>query len=262
MTMSDDPKWYDSVWLSAYFAAKDIVTRVAPERLDEFVRSFDILRTSPGFSARHLPQIIGPALLEQIRGIVRAIPRDKYEMHEMKLFGRFIVHDYPEITKLQNSLADKVSEWAGEAVEPSYNFLSLYTKMGVCEPHLDAPSAKWTLDICVDQSEPWPIHFSQIVPWPEQRSRLSDDWTREIKANASLHFSSLVLEPGDAILFSGSSQWHYRNALPRDGVKRHCDLLFLHFIPRGASEIVRPINWPGLFGIPELAGIPNLSEAL
>lgn len=260
--MSDDPKWYDSVWLSAYYAAKDIVARVAPGRMEEFVRSFDVLRTSPEFSARHLPQIIDPALLEQIREVVRAIPREKYELHEMQSFGRFIVHDYPEITALQATLVDQVSEWAGEAVEPSYNFLSLYTRMGVCEPHLDSPSAKWTLDICLDQSEPWPIHFSQIVPWPEQRPRLSDDWREEIKANDLLQFRALELHPGDAILFSGSSQWHYRDALPRDGVKRHCDLVFLHFIPCGTGEIVCPMNWSQLFGIPELAEIPNLEKAL
>lgn len=260
--MNDNPKWYDSVWLSAYYAAKDVVARVAPARLEEFVRSFDVLRTSPDFSARHLPQVIDLPLLGHIRDVIRAIPRDKYEMHEMKSFGRFIVHDYPEITALQATLVDKVSEWAGEAVEPSYNFLSLYTRLGVCEPHLDSPSAKWTLDICVDQSEPWPIQFSQIVPWPEQRPRLADDWRDEIKANGSLQFRSLELNPGDAILFSGSSQWHYRNPLPRDGVKRFCDLLFLHFIPRGARRIVTPANWPVLFDIPELAEIPNLDRAM
>jgi hypothetical protein len=200
-------------------------------------------------------------LLEHIREVVRAIPRDKYEMHELKSFGRFIVHDYPEITALQATLVDQVSEWAGEAVEPSYNFLSLYSRMGVCEPHLDSPSAKWTLDICVDQSEPWPIQFSQIVPWPEHRPRLSDDWRQEIIADGTLQFSSLLLDPGDAILFSGSSQWHYRDALPRDGTKRFCDLLFLHFIPRGAGEIVVAKNWPDLFNIPELAAIPGLDKA-
>jgi hypothetical protein len=260
--MSDDPKWYDSVWLSAYYAAKDVIARVAPTRMEEFVRSFDVLRTAPDFSARHLLQIIEPALLEQIREIVHAIPRENYELHEIAPFGRFIVRDYPEITALQATLTDQVSQWAGEAVEPSYNFLSLYTRMGECRLHLDSPAAKWTLDICVDQSEPWPIQFSRIVPWPEQRPQLSDNWREETKSDDLLNFNSVVLHPGDAVLFSGSNQWHYRDPLPRDGVKRHCDLLFLHFIPRGTSEIVVPANWPRLFGIPELAEIPNLGTAL
>jgi hypothetical protein len=40
--------------------------------------------------------------------------------------------------------------------------------------------------------------------------------------------------------------------------KQFCSLLFFHFIPKGAAELVRPKNWARLFGIPELSG---LSEA-
>ena len=177
----------------------------------------------------------------------------KLELHEARRFGRFIVHDLPEFTRLQHQLTELVSQAAGEAVEPSYSFLSLYTKMGVCEPHLDAPSAKWTLDICIDQSEPWPIHLSQIIPWPEAFADLEDDWQASIKADPQLNFSTEVLMPGDAILFSGSSQWHYRDPLPQGEGKRFCDLLFLHYIPKGAGEIVRPDKWAKHFGIPELA---------
>ena len=31
---------------------------------------------------------------------------------------------------------------------------------------MDAPDAKWTLDLCNEQSDAWPIHFSRIMPWP------------------------------------------------------------------------------------------------
>ena len=60
------------------------------------------------------------------------------------------------------------------------------------------------------------------------------------------------MEPGQAILFSGSSQWHYRNAMPALSTKSSCDLLFLHFIPRGTRELLNPLNWARLFDIPEL----------
>ena len=259
--MQGDPKWYDSVWLSVYYAAKDIVARVAPEKLEPFIRSFDVLRTRPDFSTVRLPQVIDPALLGEIRATVRAVPREKYEMHELKSFGRFVVHDLPEFTALQHRMTDQVSDWAGEAVEPSYNFLSLYTRMGICEPHLDSPSAKWTLDICIDQSEPWPIHFSKIIAWPEDRPHMAQDWRAEICGNADLGFESVAMMPGDAVLFSGSSQWHYREAHPRGGGKHFCDLLFFHYIPEGAGELIRANNWAALFGIPELADIPLIEKA-
>jgi hypothetical protein len=73
---------------------------------------------------------------------------------------------------MQRELVARVSDLVGEEVEPSYNFLSLYTRMGIFEPHLDAPSAKWTLDICIDQSEPWPIYFSQITTIGNPLSRI------------------------------------------------------------------------------------------
>ena len=256
------PKWYDSVWLNAYHAAKDIVARSAPSRLEDFVRSFDILRTDPAFSTRSLPKVISSEQLVYLRGVIQAVPADKLELHEMNAFGRFIVHDLPEFSAFQASLVDQVSEWADEPLEPSYNFLSLYTRMGVCEPHLDSPSAKWTLDLCIDQSDAWPIYLSQVVPWPEQGIQTGENWSAEIKGDKSLNFSANILSPGDAIFFSGSSQWHYRDALPRDGRKRHCDLLFMHFIPRGAAEIVRPKNWATLFDIPELSLIPEIENAL
>lgn len=259
--MVPDPNWYDSVWLKAYLDAKDVIARVAPGRLEEFVRSFDILRTRPDFVARHMVQAIDPALLAHVRAVIRDIPRDKYELQEIKLFGRFMVHDLPEFSALQATLVDQVSEWAGEAVEPWYNFLSLYTRMGVCRPHLDSPEAKWTLDLCIDQSAPWPIQFSKIVPWPEQRAEVAAFAGSSIADRADLEFRSVAMEPGDAILFSGSSQWHYRDPLPQDGSKHFCDLLFLHYIPRGAGQLIVPANWPQLFGIPELAEVPGLVEA-
>ena len=60
------------------------------------------------------------------------------------------------------------------------------------------------------------------------------------------------MEPGQAILFSGSSQWHYRDAMPALSTKSSCDLLFLHFIPRGTRELLNPLKWARLFDIPEL----------
>ena len=260
MEMSSSLPWYDSVWLGKYLAAKQVVARVAPGRLTEFVETFAPLRTDPSFSVKALPGLFDAEALAGIAETVRAIPREKMELYELQRFGRLIVHDHPPFTQLQRSLTGRVSEWAGELVEPSYNFLGLYTKLGVCEPHLDAPWAKWTLDICLGQSEPWPIHFSRILPWPEERMELTEDWQAELKSRPGLSFAAQTLLPGDAILFSGSGQWHYRDAMPKRQGKQYCDLLFLHFIPAGTTEIVLPGNWARLFDIPELATIEGIDK--
>jgi hypothetical protein len=252
--------WYDAAWLAKFIEAKTIVARVAPSRLREFDAAFDVLRVPPDFSQRFLAGLLSADQLERVRETVRAIPMDKLELHEIEKFGRFIVHDWPEFTALQAELVDVVSEAANEAVEPSYNFLSLYTKMGVCQPHLDTPSAKWTLDVCIGQSEPWPIHFSQPIAWPERLEDLRETAPDELTANSALYFTAEVLMLGDAILFSGTNQWHYREALPPRPGKQFCDLLFFHYVPFGTADLIQPRNWARLFDIPQLAEMADLDR--
>lgn len=251
-------QWYDSPWLNAYFAARKILDHVAPAKRKIFDDAMRVFHTDPNFKVRRVSDLFDENTVARIRKIVREIPITAMETHEVKNFGRLVVHDHPYFSELQSKLVRLVSELAGEAVEPRYNFLSLYTRMGICEPHLDAPLAKWTLDYCIDQNDPWPIHFSQIVPWPEEPLYFEGDWKETIKSAKHLRFEPKVLMPNNAILFSGSSQWHYRNAMPVTSSSGHCDLLFFHFIPKGTSELVQPAEWARLFGVPELTEIAPL----
>ena len=247
-------RWYDSLWLGNYFAAQDILRRHAPDRLDAFDDAMRTFRCPPDYSMKVQRGLFDRQWLDEARAIIAAIPKDKFEFHELSRFGRLVVHDWPAFSAMQEGLVDLVSEMAGEAVEPSYNFLSLYTHRGVCEPHLDAPSAKWTLDICIDQTEPWPIHFSQIVDWPEPGFDPGENWAEKIKADPALTFSAETLMPGDALLFSGVNQWHYRDPYAQVAGRPRCDLLFLHFVPKGTMELVKPENWAEIFAVPQLAG--------
>ena len=244
--------WYDSGWLYQYVAAKMLIERVRPKLLSEFMTTFDCLRTDPKFEVRKLDRVFNDEVMIQIRETIRSMPADANEYTEIDKFGRIVVHNHPFFTYLQKTVLPLVSELAGELVEPSYNFLSLYSKLGVCEPHMDAPDAKWTLDLCIEQSDAWPIHFSRIVPWPEQFAYQGEDWQTYLKQSSDLQFRSFSLEPNEAVLFSGSSQWHYRDSFPGDGF---CHLLFFHYIPKGMDELVRPANWPRVFDIPELARV-------
>ena len=250
--------WYDSIWLDEYSRAKSIIRKVKPQALAAFEDAMQVFRTRPDFRVRAFERVFDDDTLEKIRQVVRTLKPTDFKLHEAQQFKRFIVHDHPYFTELQQQLTPLVSEAAGEPVEPNYNFLSLYSAMGVCPIHMDSPEAKWTLDICLNQSEPWPIYFSQIQPWPEigpdseSSVWLAGDWEQSIKQSPSANFEARSMEPGQAILFSGSSQWHYRNAMPALSTKSSCDLLFLHFIPRGTRELLSPLNWARLFDIPEL----------
>lgn len=244
--------WYDSHWLEKYVEAKAILQSVAPDSLAAFIDAFRILRTSPEFRPRLLERPFDEDTLGEICRIVASVKPLELELHEARAFGRYILHDHPFFTQLQRHVVPLVSDVVGERVEPSYNFLSLYSARGVCPLHLDAPEAKWTLDLCIDQSAPWPIALSQVQPWPEleEAKWQAPDWEERIKA--SLEFTRFTLQPGQAVVFSGSSQWHYRDAIPPGAGPQGSTMLFLHFIPAGVADLVRPENWARLFGVPEL----------
>lgn len=252
--------WYDSVWLSTYEEAKAILRSARPDAFATFVEAFRVFHTRLDFKVKSLQQPFDAATLAEIRRATGSLKPTDLELHEARQFGRFVVHNHPFFTELQRRAVSWVSEAAGEPLEVSYNFLSLYSSSGVCAVHLDAPSAKWTLDVCIDQSAPWPIYLSEVQPWPDavKEEWKKEDWEERIKRSRSLEFTPYILQPGQAILFSGSSQWHYRDPMPEAGGK--CTLLFFHFIPRGTAELVRPENWARLFGVPELSGLSERVE--
>jgi len=148
-----------------------------------------------------------------------------------------------------------MSEWIGEEVQACYNFLSLYNNLGVCEPHMDAPQAKWTLDYCIRQSEPWPISFSQIIDWPSPWEGSFEHWSQKILDDSACRFTDHTLQEREALVFSGSSQWHYRNRISRSKDENFCHLVFFHFIPKGQRLLVDPGNWAEIFSLPALAEI-------
>ena len=250
---SDDYPWYDSVWLAQYARATRIIREVRPAALAGFIEAFRILRTRADFEPVRLARPFGDAELAEIRRVVDSLAPARLELHEARTFRRFVVHDHEVFNRLQRRAVPLVSEAVGEPVEASYNFLSLYASQGICPIHMDAPNAKWTLDLCVEQSVAWPIHFSTVQPWPEGPDEKWSDphWDQEVKR--SQRFTTHELAEGEAIVFSGSSQWHYRDAMPARSPRDRATLLFLHFIPAGTAELVQPRTWGRRFGIPELA---------
>lgn len=248
---SRDFPWYDSAWLSAYYRATDTIRNVCPDRLEEFEGAFDVLRTRPDFEVLLLDLVFDEATLADIRKVTTSLMPSQLELHEARRFKRFVVHDHPFFTDLQRQLVARVSQAVGEPVEASYNFLSLYGPQGVCPLHLDGPFSKWTLDLCVRQSDPWPIYFAPVAPWPKP-GVYGAEWEAEIKGGLTEGFSARTLSPGQAVLFSGSSQWHYRDVIPASNAGSFCDLLFFHFLPKGARELVEPANWARLFGVAQL----------
>jgi hypothetical protein len=248
-------RWYDCNWLRKYSAAKELIEKLRPERLSNFIETIEPLRTGGSFTTRELRSAFDKRKLIEIRDAIKHHPIGNSSSYEKEKFGRVIVHDLPPLVDLQRDIESEISTIVGEEIESSYNFLSLYSNLGVCEPHMDSPIAKWTFDVCIEQSKVWPLYLSQVVDWPETFAGSADNWRSDIVDDPNLTFTAYNLEPGDAVVFSGSSQWHYREPLSQAGPDDFCNLLFFHFLPRGTREIARAGNWPRLFAVPELEWI-------
>ena len=248
------PRWYDAHFLMIYEAVKRYVGLVRPDRLDAFVNGFECLRTANDFSERDASDVFSNEMRMQIEKVVAEISNAKFEDDELLAFGRHVVHDHPYFSELQELVVPRVSELAGCELEPGYNFLSLYGEHGKCALHMDHPLSMFTLDYCIDQNVQWPIYFSKVADWPDFDAM--SNWNPErLLADPALDFHGHVLEPGRALLFSGSSQWHYRNPIPAGGF---CNLLFLHYFPKGAEDLVYFADWPTRFMIPELEAICDI----
>lgn len=250
--METNYPWYDGVWLRQYGQAKQIITAFCPERLEEFINKLSVFKTDTSFEVIEYKAIFTDEKLAEVKQFVNTIKMNEYEKQEFLSFGRLIKHDLPYFTQLQRELTATMSQIVGQEVEPCYNFLSLYNNFGICNVHMDAPSAKWTLDVCIDQSDEWPIHFSQTVPWPEDFNYQGDDWEAYIKNDPKHTFTSYALKSGEALIFSGSSQWHYRDRIANRAKSNFCNLVFFHFIPKGTLELSHPKNWARIFGIHQL----------
>ena len=213
----------------------------------------DVFKVDSGFRERVFSGFLDSEALREITHLVHAFKLDELEDHELFSFGRHVLHNHRYFTDLQARLNDTVSRHAGEDVEPSYNFLSFYNDLGICEPHMDAPVSKWTLDICLEQSSPWPLYISNTCSW-QSDEQIKNSYTPDA-IKASQDFRKHTLQPGDAVLFGGSSQWHYRDRIPRVMPKNFCTLIFLHYIPAGTGQLSDPKRWPDIFGVPDLKEI-------
>jgi hypothetical protein len=178
---------------------------------------------------------------EQHQGIVDYL--DNYgkflPLHYDDNFTRRYAHAgyLPFFTAIHQQLAGFASEMAGRALKPSYAFLSLYDEGGVCPLHIDREQCFFTVDYLIrqDSPKPWPIYVTERLD-DEARFQIETDGlghpetTEQIEAVKEAHeWQQLNMEPNDAVLYSGTHSWHYRDRLPSGTA----DLVFFHFVGVG-----------------------------
>jgi len=253
-------RWYDAHFLRLTEAAKIFLGQVRPDALGDFLDGLAPLRPPANFRELVVEDVFDAITREAVREVSRSasVQQSQLQREENLNFGRKVVWNQPFFVELQDKLLPRISDLVGRELKTSYSFLSLYGPEGRCEPHLDHPLAMFTFDYCIDQDEVWPIHVSRVVDWPDRDFAHSYD-PAALKADRSLDFATHLLEPGRALIFNGSSQWHYRE--PKSS-GQFCHLLFFHYYPADCETLVRPLQWAAHFGIPELEPLCDLYEQI
>lgn len=100
----------------------------------------------------------------------------------------------------------KIEELTGIKLIPTYCYLRDYRHDAILEIHSDRPSCEYsaTINLGYDADEFWPLYIN------------------DLKGNKH----TVILEPGDALLYKGIELEHWRDKF--DGVK--CTQLFLHYV--------------------------------
>jgi len=179
-------------------------------------------------------QLFDPITHEALKAFIRdRVPMMSVGVDD-KDFVRRYAHNVPYFVNIHRQLTDFASEQFGEPLKPSYSFLSMYDDDGICPLHIDRPQCYRTIDYLIqqDQSEPWPIRIGEAMT-EEQRAEIDEagaayPQTEEETAEriAAETWTDVLLEPNDAVLYSGTHQWHYRP----QRLKGKADLIFFHFV--------------------------------
>lgn len=155
--------------------------------------------------------------------------------YDGEMFSRLMAQNVGMFQHLHNQLVDFASEQFGEKVKPSYSFLSLYDNDGICPLHIDRDQCRFTIDYLIrqDRKEPWPIYIGELISDKERteatETRMAHPETDEdiARVKAKQKFTTVEMQPNDAVLYSGTHQWHYRDRIPSGTA----DLAFFHFVP-------------------------------
>ena len=124
---------------------------------------------------------------------------------------RSVVHNEPVARFLHLPIAALLDRIVPEPIKPSYCIVGMYDPGSVLRKHVDREQCAWNVSLAIDAD-------------PE--TEVANAWPLHIEARGHTH--EIRLGMGDAVLYRGTRNPHWRNAL-RDGQR---DIVcFFHFVP-------------------------------
>ena len=163
-----------------------------------------------------------PGILQKLQKLCLQIRNTPGVQVDEKTFKRFEIHKEPIVDLLHTEVVAKETfKIFGEKLKPSYSYLSMYfVGEGVCPLHVDREQCYMTVDVCINQKGPWPLYVNHEVPYHNEND---PELIEKVKKTSKAY----VLEPGDALCYSGTLHGHWRDVIQPGNF---CDLAFFHFV--------------------------------
>ena len=131
----------------------------------------------------------------------------------------------PALTTFLWGLTPAVAALAGCELLPTYAYFRLYQKDDLLRVHRDRPACEHSLSLTLGTSDghPWAFNIGQ------KEAAADADYVREFGQDP---FSTIVMVPGDAVLYRGIRRWHGRVTPNPNKWSAH---LFLHWVDRAGE---------------------------
>jgi len=143
------------------------------------------------------------------------------KQHTIDISGHF----YRPLTTFLWGMTPIIGELTGADLLPSYNYFRIYHKDDICRVHSDRPSCEHSVSLTLAYSDdmPWPLEIGSEPVTVE--SPCADNFGVE-------PYSSVEMQPGDAVLYRGMDLRHGRMQPNPNGWSAH---LFLFWVERDGN---------------------------
>ena len=243
--------WYDAGVRYKIAFAQHYLNKVRPDKVAEFSAALAHFETPSTFQTVSISDFLNRHEFAELQRHNARLRNETNGVDENRLCGRRRFNNYPIFSNFHQRLAGWVTENVGEKVVPSFSLLAQYGPEGKLPLHIDSQDSMWTLGVCIERNVDWPIFISNVVQKVPEPTL--EEWKHEqVRADPRLIFRSFSLAPNQAIFYSASSQWHYRNAIP-DSLKGFFDIIFFQFVPAHSEVCIKSELWGSYFDCRELA---------
>jgi len=156
-----------------------------------------------------------PGLLKQFVSEPRVNVQPAYEFYGYRL---------PSVMTFHWGLTSRIAEIAGKRLLPTYAFFRIYLKGDRCLVHSDRPSCEHSFSMPLGYGDDivWPIEIGER--FHEEKEAADRPKADDFEGDAH---KSLLLNPGDAIVYHGVNYRHGRVTPNPNSWSAH---LFLHWV--------------------------------